>query len=252
MQRQKRRQENQSIKNKSTCVVIIDGTRTNQSETPDARDKVLDEGLSICGETVEMALKLPDFRSRSTISDSTVKVDNSSAEDPDSQNVEDHDSTLSLAVTIEDLEEMTSGFCCRMKDSHSKLDQLVSPKPPPRMFVEKLALLSKWTLWAVTSGLHLYLLIVNVGATIQQNAVRAALPGTFEQLYPDNYISGPMCAWDEASPNGTIQTFETLVDVQAANFTVIHCGACSACSSWNDLSLQWTTRTFLAEEAQKW
>lgn len=251
MQRQKRRQEKHSVKIKSNnCVVIIDGTK--KSDTTDARDEeMLDEEVSVNGESVELALTLPE-RSRSTITDSTANLDSTSNVDSDSQIVEDHDSTLSSALTIEDLEFTSSGCCYRRKGSSSKIDQLFSPKPPPRSFVEKLALLSKWTLWAVTSGLHLFLLVVNIGATIQQNVVRAALPSTFEQLYPDNYTSSTMCGWDEASPYGTIQSFETLEDVKAANFTVIHCGACGACSNWNDLSLQWTTRTFLAEEAQKW
>jgi hypothetical protein len=60
-----------------------------------------------------------------------------------------------------------------------------------------------------------------------------------------------MCAWNEASPNGTIRTFETLQEVYDANWTVIHCGACGACSNWNDLSIQWTTRHDLADTSKK-
>jgi len=97
----------------------------------------------------------------------------------------------------------------------------------------------------------LYLTIVNIGATAQQKNVRAALPGTFAQLYPPEFKIGPICAWNESTPNADIQTFDTIDEVYAANYSVVHCGACGACSNWNDLSLQWTTRTFLAEEAQK-
>lgn len=88
-------------------------------------------------------------------------------------------------------------------------------------------------------------------ATNQQNIVRSQLQNTFEVLYPPDYQAGAMCAWDESSPNGNIMSFESIQDVYDANYTVIHCGSCGNCSNWNDLTLQWTTRTFLAEESKK-
>jgi hypothetical protein len=123
---------------------------------------------------------------------------------------------------------------------------------PSRKGWEKVLHYVKWSLWSVTSVLHLCLIVINIGATSQQNRVRLALPGTFQRFYPDNYLEATMCAWDKASPDADIRTFDTLEEVQAANYTVVHCGACGACSNWDDLSLQWTTRTFLAEAAQKW
>jgi len=48
-----------------------------------------------------------------------------------------------------------------------------------------------------------------------------------------------------------IRTFHSLEDVHEANYSVIHCGECGHCSNWNDLRLQWTTRTYLAESAKE-
>jgi hypothetical protein len=101
--------------------------------------------------------------------------------------------------------------------------------------------------WYVSSLFFFFLTIVNIGSTTQQTTVRTALGPTFAQLYPPDFNTGSMCAWDKASPNATIKTFDTLQAVYDANWTVVHCGACGACSNWNDLSLQWTTRKELAK-----
>lgn len=45
-------------------------------------------------------------------------------------------------------------------------------------------------------------------------------------------------------------TFSTPEEAISQNFSIVHCGACAACSNWNDLRLQWTTRTHLAFDAQ--
>ena len=110
----------------------------------------------------------------------------------------------------------------------------------------------KWTLWTAACGWHLAFTIVNIGAAKQQRIVREALSNTFDILYPEDYTTGAMCAWDESSPNADIRTFDSLEDATNANFTVIHCGECGHCSNWNDLSLQWTTRDHLANTARNW
>jgi hypothetical protein len=58
--------------------------------------------------------------------------------------------------------------------------------------------------------------------------------------------------WSEPNENGEIRSFDSLEELRAANFTMIHCGYCGECSNWNDLTKQWTTRTFLAEVSKKW
>jgi hypothetical protein len=123
---------------------------------------------------------------------------------------------------------------------------------PPRKPWECAVTVLKWTLWSITTVSHLYLTIINIGATVQQTAVRAALPSTYSTFYPADYITGTMCAWNESSPHADIRTFDSLDDVMAANYSVVHCGACGSCSNWNDLSLQWTTRSYLAELGQEW
>jgi hypothetical protein len=104
-------------------------------------------------------------------------------------------------------------------------------------------------LWYASSGLFLFLAVVNIGATAQQQVVREALGSAWDVLYPQNYQSGPLCAWDENYDN--IRTFDTLEAVYDANFSVVHCGECAACSNWNDLRLQWTTRDSLAAVSRK-
>lgn len=52
-----------------------------------------------------------------------------------------------------------------------------------------------------------------------------------------------VCAFDE--PNGIIRTFASKDDAHAANFTIAHCGKCAACSTWNDMEVQYTTRVSL-------
>ena len=41
-----------------------------------------------------------------------------------------------------------------------------------------------------------------------------------------------------------------LIFLSVVNFSSYQ--RCGACSNWDDLSLQWTTRTYLASEGQKW
>jgi hypothetical protein len=125
-------------------------------------------------------------------------------------------------------------------------------KAPPRKRWERVLNFVKWTLWGITSAMHIFFLIICIGATAQQERVRTALPGTFSLLYPNDIVESTMCAWNESSPNADIRTFDSLDAVLKANYTVIHCGACGSCSNWHDLSLQWTTRSKLAALGQEW
>jgi hypothetical protein len=170
-------------------------------------------------------------RSISSLTQKTTKMNMDSEHSRSHITEEENDTNASLTdFSLEDLEDIPPGFCCWQSKQNSKISSLIAPTPPPQTFVERLALAVKWILWTVTSAFHLYLLIVNIGATMQQNTVRGALPDTFELLYPPTYNIGPVCAWDEGGPNANIQTFELVDKALAANFTVIHCGACGACS----------------------
>jgi hypothetical protein len=65
-------------------------------------------------------------------------------------------------------------------------------------------------LWYLFSAACFFFTIVNIGSTHQQCAAKAALPSTFELLYPPDFLNGTTCAWDTPGPNATIKTFESL------------------------------------------
>ncbi|CAJ1949271.1 unnamed protein product [Cylindrotheca closterium] len=121
---------------------------------------------------------------------------------------------------------------------------------PKKSRLEKTVSGFKWTMGFVVNAFFAFLVIVNIGATHQNNAVRQNLPKAYELLYPPDYNNGTVCAWDNNGPDSIIQTFDTPDDARAANFSIVHCGACAACSTWQDLRLQWTTRSYLADAAQ--
>jgi len=106
----------------------------------------------------------------------------------------------------------------------------------------------------VVSFLFLLATIINIGASYEQCKAKTALPITFRKLYPADYTTGTMCAWDKngpPGPNTTIKEFETVKEVKDANYEIIHCGACGNCSNWNDIQLQYTSREYLAGITKK-
>ena len=110
-------------------------------------------------------------------------------------------------------------------------------------------------MWCVVSFLCFFLTIINIGASYEQCAAKDELQITFDLLYPDDYNTGTMCAWEkngQPGPNSTIKDFDTVKEVQDANYEVIHCGACGVCSNWNDIQLQYTTTKYLAGITKKW
>eukprot|EP00980_Cylindrotheca_fusiformis_P005465 scaffold1169_cov120-Cylindrotheca_fusiformis.AAC.15 len=125
-----------------------------------------------------------------------------------------------------------------------------SGERPDKTTLEIIVSVVKWVVWILANSLFLFLVVVNIGATYQYRAVKKNLPKAFELLYPPDYVTGEVCAWDTAGPEANITTFDTVEEALTANFSIVHCGACGACSTWNDLSLQWTTRTYLADVAQ--
>jgi hypothetical protein len=92
----------------------------------------------------------------------------------------------------------------------------------------------------------LFIVIVNIGATYQVNIVRMNYHKVHETLY-GKINEGPVCAYSEIG--GRISTFPNKEDAVSSGYTIAHCGACGQCSSWHDLRLQYTTRTYLAKES---
>ena len=98
--------------------------------------------------------------------------------------------------------------------------------------------------------LALYVAVVACAATVQIRSTKARLPAVREQLYA-HQNEGPVCAFDDKC--GDILEFENKEEAHLANYSVAHCGPCAleGCSTWNDMELQYSTKTFLSEKAQQ-
>eukprot|EP00531_Pseudo-nitzschia_arenysensis_P009557 CAMPEP_0116128384 /NCGR_PEP_ID=MMETSP0329-20121206/7333_1 /TAXON_ID=697910 /ORGANISM="Pseudo-nitzschia arenysensis, Strain B593" /LENGTH=697 /DNA_ID=CAMNT_0003622523 /DNA_START=139 /DNA_END=2229 /DNA_ORIENTATION=+ len=199
------------------------------------------------GESNEIELRLPrvnsnlsDVETPGVVSTNHPALNDSMATSEDDETIPSEEIVESKASTIWSM--IRNNSCCRRRKHY---------KAPQQKGWSKMATISKWTSWALVCAWHVSFTIVDIGANHERNRIRSALPGTFEMLYPENYNTGAMCAWDEASPSADIRTFDSMQSALDANYTVIHCGECAACSNWNDLSLQWTTRDFLAKKAKK-
>jgi hypothetical protein len=197
-----------------------------------------------------------------TLVDAIIDLDDSDREpyDNNSDDDDDDDDNLSVPSDVIHREEienptlwymMKANSCCRRRRFYNA---------PPRKGCDLFINILKWTIYAAAAWMHVGFTIICIGATLQRNTVRDALDNTFELLYPSNYETGPMCAWNNTNRSSTnannayadILTFDSLEDVYESDYSVIHCGECGDCSNWNDLSLQWTTRTHLAELAKDW
>uniref|UniRef100_A0A7S3P4G9 Uncharacterized protein n=1 Tax=Amphora coffeiformis TaxID=265554 RepID=A0A7S3P4G9_9STRA len=107
-----------------------------------------------------------------------------------------------------------------------------------------------WTTHVFVCFACLFVVVVNIGSSRQQEAVREKLPNVFELIY--RYIDdGPVCAFDDRGAASNITTFPDHDSAHAAGFLILHCGACAACSDWENLELEYTTREFLALESRK-
>lgn len=148
-------------------------------------------------------------------------------------------------------------FCgCCLKKKHDvknisrkRLDYINEAREISKL--RKFFLGLKRFIWYFFSIAFFLLTIVNIKATHEQCAAKNALEPTFKQLYPQDYNTGTMCAWDEPGPNATIKEFDSVQAVNDANYKVVHCGSCGACSNWNDLQLQYTSRRVLAGITKK-
>jgi len=98
--------------------------------------------------------------------------------------------------------------------------------------------------------LCLYFVIVSTCATDQIASTRENLPAVQEELY-NHMNEGPVCAFDNRGPDSNITTFEDKEAAHDAGFLIAHCGACGACSSWENLIVEYTTRDNMASKANE-
>ena len=98
---------------------------------------------------------------------------------------------------------------------------------------------------AVNAG-AIFLAVFAMGAAIQATVSKAKTPFVHSRYRTLN--TGEVCAYDVKC--GNIDTFENKAAADAANYTIVHCGRCSGCSSWQDLSVQWNTRKDAAKLSQ--
>lgn len=91
-----------------------------------------------------------------------------------------------------------------------------------------------------------FIAIVSVGDSHQSGVTRSKLP--FVHSIYRGLNDGQVCAFDKRC--GNIDTFDSMEDAHAANYSIAHCGKCAGCSTWQDLSVQWTTRKQAATLAQ--
>lgn len=98
--------------------------------------------------------------------------------------------------------------------------------------------------------LCLYFVIVSIGATAQISSTKAGLPAVQEAIY-NHQNEGPVCGFDNRGPDSNITTFESKEAAHDAGFLVVHCGACGACSNWENLIVEYTTRNNMAALASE-
>jgi len=147
------------------------------------------------------------------------------------------------------------GCCLKGEDNHdsdisqSCINYHNVTEIQPKSSADKILDSIKRFIWCVVSFLFFFSTIINIGASYEQCAAKNELQNTFNLLYPDDYNTGTMCAWEkngQPGPDISIKEFDTVQEVQDANYEVIHCGACGVCSNWNDIKLQYTTRRVLS------
>jgi hypothetical protein len=103
---------------------------------------------------------------------------------------------------------------------------------------------------AISYLLCLYVVIVALGATHQQANTRKNLPSVRKALY-ETQNEGPVCAFNNQGAASNITTFVNKDAAHDAGFLVLHCGACGACSTWENLIIEYTTRNTMAALANK-
>eukprot|EP00547_Thalassionema_nitzschioides_P010035 CAMPEP_0194224566 /NCGR_PEP_ID=MMETSP0156-20130528/37792_1 /TAXON_ID=33649 /ORGANISM="Thalassionema nitzschioides, Strain L26-B" /LENGTH=329 /DNA_ID=CAMNT_0038956195 /DNA_START=575 /DNA_END=1564 /DNA_ORIENTATION=+ len=145
---------------------------------------------------------------------------------------------------IEEDKKQTIGSFLRQKFNFSEFRS-----KPPRGKVYSIA---NWTSWLVLCLGSIYLTVVNIGACGQRRGMDYYFPIAEETIYK-HMNEGPVCALDDVNQrdNATIQTFDSPEAAHDANYSIVHCGACGACSNWENLKVEYVTRHYLANAARK-
>lgn len=109
-----------------------------------------------------------------------------------------------------------------------------------------------WALWIVLCVGSLSLAVINIGAGSERRGIDHYFPIAEENIYK-HMNDGPVCAMNDARQreNATIDTFTNSEAARAANYSIVHCGACGACSNWENLQVEYVTRNYLANAARK-
>jgi hypothetical protein len=108
-----------------------------------------------------------------------------------------------------------------------------------------------WWVWLSLVFFSLWIVVVLIGATKEKDETQKMLSSVDQQLY--HYMDqGPVCAFDnKGADDSNITTFPDKDAAHDAGFLILHCGACGACSDWHNLSREYLTRNFLAQESAR-
>lgn len=136
-------------------------------------------------------------------------------------------------------------ICCKQKKDEDDDRQTTSGFHSMSTCTKSWFVVAKITKLVVNAA-AIFLAVFACGASVQAKVSKAKAPFVHEKYRTLN--SGNVCAYDVKC--GDIQTFESKEAADAANYTIAHCGRCSGCSSWQDLSVQWNTRKNAAKLSQ--
>ena len=200
-----------------------DFTNDTAAPTPDA--------LAITGQAPPMAVDCGDDEDLGNCIETPVVADNTGSEDETDN-----------ARQKENATECCPAWC--------QVLICFSPEYQQSSCLWKIIVWIKILILTLTYLLCLYFVAVSIGATYQISETRAILPAVQEALY-SKMNEGPVCAFDNQGPESNITTFEDKESAHEAGFLVIHCGACSACSTWENLNILYTTRNNMAALANQ-
>ena len=94
----------------------------------------------------------------------------------------------------------------------------------------------------------IFLAILAMGSAVQATVSKQKMPYVHKRYAGLN--TNQVCAYTSKCAPGEPLTYLNKEAADAANATVIHCGKCAGCSSWQDLSVQWNTRKNAAKLSQ--